>query len=484
MPLRTPSQISQQFRIRQTAAGGPSQFKGQVGTAAAGGAVRALGYRPPLVVSVTRVELAQINNLMRLGLNATDAAQRVLGPQRAGQLLSGASLILAEAGGGAAIGATVGLAVGNPLLGGLIGAGIGALVGAVETLFGSSSEAKPTRLPQTAPRPPVPRFAPVSELAQAAQAAGLRPDFKVFDMGAVTTAPRTRAPVAAAQPVPPPAAPSILSRLRQGGGLVAAGEALDRLLRGQSVSATEFGALAGAVLGSFLGPEGTPIGALQGAAIGDVVGQVVTELERLAVQHFGKPLDQLLSEQGRRALTALEHALAGQPPVHISFPPVGPLPQPLEVAPRQPVPQPLEVAPRRPVQPLEVLPRQPVQLLPQRPPVQPVQPFQPAPRPLETLPAEQPGDCTTADSPVGQLARLLVNCPTFQDELRNKFKVSQRPGRPPEIVIAEPVCLCCDSEQDLQSFMESGGRLGGCTQVKGAPAGIVGMGFPATAYGE
>jgi hypothetical protein len=81
------------------------------------------------------------------------------------------------------------------------------------------------------------------------------------------------------------------------------------------------------------------------------------------------------------------------------------------------------------------------------------------------------GDCSTQDSPIGNLARQLVNCPTFQKELADNFELQPQLGGGSKLVPKEETCLCCDSVGDFTAYVRSGGAApGSCVLTKGAPA--------------
>lgn len=130
--------------------------------------------------------------------------------------------------------------------------------------------------------------------------------------------------------------------------------------------------------------------------------------------------------------------------------------------------------------PLEIQPSAPIRLAPSpngaRPPGVPSLPSQPVisrpPVPgTPTTPAPQgSADCTTPTSALGELARQLWNCPTFQQQLKDKLTVTQEPGKPPTLGFKEPVCLCCDSAEDLRLYAMSGGVNGSCVMTQGIGA--------------
>jgi hypothetical protein len=227
-------------------------------------------------------------------------------------------------------------------------------------------------------------------------------------------------------------------------GIEQAGEAVMKLYRGEPLTNQEFGALAGSILGGLAGDP------LLGAQVGLEAGVAVDTLNEIAHQYLGKPLDALLTRQGQDALQTLR--VRPQPAAQ---------PQPLLLERPQPAAQP---------QP------QPQLYRPQPQPSGQPQLYRPQPQPCPDggCPEAQRGDCSEPDSPIGQLAKQLVNCPTFQRELSDKLHIRQRPGEKPTLEIARPICLCCDSVDDLEQYVSTGGVRGKCVQHDGA-ADFVGV---------
>ena len=232
-----------------------------------------------------------------------------------------------------------------------------------------------------------------------------------------------------------------------------AGEAGLKLLRGQALSNIEFGALAGTLIGSFAGEP------LLGAQIGIESGAAVDALQEIASRYFHQPLQRMIPQAAEPALLALQQ---GQPPSPAAPPPLSSQPT------GRSEPNPLAHQPGEP----GGGGFQPQQFRPENPPPPPEIPLmenqnQPQPCPTGNCPGQtgQQGDCSTPDSPIGALARQLVNCPTFQGEMRKKFRVTQKPGEPPTLTVPQPLCLCCDSAEDLQLYVSSGGIRGACIQV-------------------
>lgn len=228
-------------------------------------------------------------------------------------------------------------------------------------------------------------------------------------------------------------------------GIERAGVAVEKLLRGDSLNNQEFGALAGTIIGGIAGDP------LLGAQVGVEAGVAVDTLNEIAHQYLGKPLDQLLTRQDQDALQTLR--VRPQPAAQ---------PQPLLLERPQPTAQP---------QPQLYRPQ------PQLPPGGQPQLYRPQPQDGECPDCPKvakQGDCSEPDSPIGQLARQLVNCPTFQRELSDKLHIRQRPGEKPTLEIARPICLCCDSVDDLEQYVSSGGARGKCVQHDGA-ADFVGV---------
>lgn len=118
----------------------------------------------------------------------------------------------------------------------------------------------------------------------------------------------------------------------------------------------------------------------------------------------------------------------------------------------------------------EPQPAQPVYQPPAPPPPPPPPAPPPPAQPTTQFPAPQPageGDCTSPTSALGELARSLWNCPTFLQNLKDKLTVTQEPGKPPTLSFKEPVCLCCESEEDLRIYAATGGVQGNCVQTRG-----------------
>lgn len=237
-------------------------------------------------------------------------------------------------------------------------------------------------------------------------------------------------------------------------GIEQAGTAVEKLLKGENLDNEEFGALAGTLIGALAGPEG----ALAGSQIGVEVGVAVDTLDEIAHHYLGQSLDELLSAAPRAALNLLR----GQPAAPVSPPPPLPSPQPTTTRELAPPPFP-ELPPPTPAR------QRPI---PQLPPPIIAQP--PSAPPCPGCPPPEP-TCQDESSPIGQLAKQLVNCPTFQNELRDKLRIRQRPGEKPSLEVAQPICLCCDSVDDLEQYVSSGGARGRCTQVAAADASMLAL---------
>lgn len=275
-------------------------------------------------------------------------------------------------------------------------------------------------------------------------------------------------------------------------GLEQAATAVLNLLKGKDIDAEQFGSLAGLIVGAFAGDPAF------GAKVGLEVSAAVNELDHFTKDYFGVSLDQILDHFGQQiyskvkdAIGNLIHQFFGQAPVA----PAAPLYfQPQTHFPRTNAGQGgcgagYHLAPDGEDCVSDTIqeqgcdggcPEQPPPPLGTQPAYHPIQP----PPPLGTQPAyqpipsqqPQPADCTQPDSPLGRLARQLWNCPTFQNELRNKLQVKQRPGQKPTIDIKQPICLCCESTDDLTEYVNSGGAMGNCTQVQGGQAELVPVG--------
>lgn len=309
----------------------------------------------------------------------------------------------------------------------------------------------PRALPQ-AIRPPAATTRPVAAGGSFAPRAGFRVIRPPARFGSI--APAEAAAVSTPyEPLTPPVAmidsQSVLSRypwlthLVQTLSIEKAGEAALKLLRHEYLSNAEFGALAGAIIGSFAGQPGL------GAAVGVTAGQAVDALQEIAARYLHQPLSSLLSPVSLNAYNVLQRGVSQPGPV--------------------PAPQPAMPPPPGPGEPGPLPPFQPQQFIPPpggEPPTPPIV-NQPAPCPSGNCPGQpgQPGDCSTPDSPIGALARQLVNCPTFQDQMQKTFRVTQKPGEPPTLTVPQPLCLCCDSAEDLQVYVSSGGIRGNCIQI-------------------
>lgn len=236
-------------------------------------------------------------------------------------------------------------------------------------------------------------------------------------------------------------------------GIERAGVAVEKLLRGESLNNQEFGALAGTIIGGIAGDP------LLGAQVGVEAGVAVDTLNEIAHQYLGRPLDQLLTRQGQEELQTLRRP---QPQPSI------PLSQQCPPGSHQCVTDTEcerygRCAPDG--NPVQMVYQRGGQLQPQQP-----QLYRPRPQPEECPDCPKvakQGDCSEPDSPIGQLAKQLVNCPTFQRELSDKLHIRQRPGEKPTLEIARPICLCCDSVDDLEQYVSSGGVRGKCVQHDG-----------------
>ena len=186
------------------------------------------------------------------------------------------------------------------------------------------------------------------------------------------------------------------------------------------------------------------------AVTGGVVGGILGGL-------FGQPLAgaQAGAKLGEAAELARQEA-AKYLPTPRPLPPMIPASQ--FGRPQQPQPQPL-------VQPQPVQPQ----------PVQP-QSVQPQPQPTGEVPCLECGQPPALENcpPEARAAyQTLVDCGAVQlltQEIMKKIRVVQRPGHAPVLVQAEPVCLCCDSETDMQVYQETNGAQGKCVLVRSPDA--------------
>ena len=214
------------------------------------------------------------------------------------------------------------------------------------------------------------------------------------------------------------------------------------------------------------------------AVTGGVVGGILGGL-------FGQPLAgaQAGAKLGEAAELARQEAAKYLPtprPLPPMIPasqfgrPQQPQPQPLvQPQPVQPQPQPQFVQPQ-PVQPQP----QPQFVQPQPVQPQPVQPqsVQPQPQPTGEVPCLECGQPPALENcpPEARAAyQTLVDCGAVQlltQEIMKKIRVVQRPGHAPVLVQAEPVCLCCDSETDMQVYQETNGAQGKCVLVRSPDA--------------
>jgi hypothetical protein len=218
------------------------------------------------------------------------------------------------------------------------------------------------------------------------------------------------------------------------------------------------GAVVGGILGGLLGQP------VAGAQAGAKLGEVAELARQEAAKYLPTP----------RPLPAMIPAAQFGRPQQPQ--PVQPQPQPQFVQPQpvQPQPQPQFVQPQ-PVQPQpqpQFVQPQPVQPQPQPQFVQP-QPVQPQPQPTGEVPCLECGQPPAALENCPPEARAayqtLVDCGAVQlltQEIMKKIRVVQRPGHPPVLVQAEPVCLCCDSETDMQVYQETNGQQGKCVLVR------------------
>jgi hypothetical protein len=222
-------------------------------------------------------------------------------------------------------------------------------------------------------------------------------------------------------------------------------------------------AVTGGVVGGIVGGLfGQPVA---GAQAGAKLGEVAELARQEAAKYLPKP---------PRPLPAMIPASQfGRPqPVQPQPQPVQPQPQPVQPQPQfvQPQPQPVQPQPQF-VQPQP----QPVQPQPQFVQPQP-QPVQPHPQPTEQpcLECGQPPAVLENCPPEARAAyQTLVDCGAVQlltQEIMKKIRVVQRPGHPPVLVQAEPVCLCCDSETDMQLYQETNGTQGKCVLVRSPDA--------------
>ena len=253
-------------------------------------------------------------------------------------------------------------------------------------------------------------------------------------------------------------------------GLVEAARALESLLRGESLTGSEFGALAGAIIGAF----GENPAA--GAKIGATVGTVVDALNALSVAQTGRTIDQWMTAGTKDLWQNLTGQGAPPPP----SPPIYAQPGQAPTVPPPP-PPPIYAQPGGGPGggPIEI-PRQPPFYPPAKPPLLPSQPgggpggnlpWQPGQPgggqiPCPTCAPVQEGDCPPE---VQQLVEQIANCPPqLLQRIFNRLQIRQPTGKPPTIEVIEPVCLCCDSSNDLDAYMRTGGVQGSCVQVAGA----------------
>lgn len=260
-------------------------------------------------------------------------------------------------------------------------------------------------------------------------------------------------------------------------GLVEAGRALRALVLGQSLSGSEFGALAGAILGAFVEDPAA------GAKIGASIGAVMDALNALSVGQTGQTIDHWLSTGARDLWATLRAQPTVQPPQPPIVgqpvqPPQGP---PLQGQPEQPpgYPPPMPPARQPPFYPPSQPPppsfmppgRQPPFYPPPAERIPPMPPQQGGPPPCPTCAPVQEGDCPPE---VQHLVEQISNCPpTMLQKLFDRLQIRQKPGQRPVIEVREPVCLCCDSSQDLEDWTSSGGVRGSCVQVVGAEVGDI-----------
>lgn len=263
-------------------------------------------------------------------------------------------------------------------------------------------------------------------------------------------------------------------------GLLEAVEAAGKLLTGQQLSGPEFGALAGAILGAF---EGDPAA---GAKVGATVGTEMAALNSLSIAWTGQGIDHWLTSGAK----ALWGSLAGQGGASPQLPPP-PVRTPLRQLPEPETPPPgyhqcrtdLECetygkwAPdgnqiqQQYDKPLTLPVPQPTPT-PFKPPLLPSQYRPPTLPPPEPCPTCTQGLQHGDDCPpeVQQLVQQIANCPPqLLQKVFDRLQIRQPSnGKPAQIIVAEPVCLCCDSENDLDAYMRTGGVQGNCTQVLGA----------------
>lgn len=285
------------------------------------------------------------------------------------------------------------------------------------------------------------------------------PPFPAGQTAPVAAVVRAAAPVAELTPTVPAGQLGLVSRAAQFFGVEQAGTAVYRLLHGEPLDAEQFGSLAGVIIGGLAGDP------LAGAQVGLEAGAAVQYLDRIATQYFGRSIDSMLGQAGQAALQALRARLAPQP---------APIPTPAP----QPAPGPQEIVTQpQPVGTLAQQERQIVErMLARQPGGQPEpQPLtrqietqpQPTPQPLLT---HQPGGCYSEEQ-----MRELVDCPNFQRALLDRLEIVQLPGQRPEISVKEPVCICCDSVQDLRDYVATNGARGKCTQAAAPQTELVGL---------
>lgn len=310
---------------------------------------------------------------------------------------------------------------------------------------------------------------------------GLKQNYRI-----ILAPPEFGAPPSAAQAIVPPLAaaaavapsslpmvpasvlPTWLQPLLRFAGVEQSMSGVLKLLRGGNLTAEEFGSLAGLAVGTF---AGNPVA---GAAVGLEVGAAVGQLDHIAQDYFGSSLDRLIGQFGLSSYQ-LARALVGQGGGNI------PLTPPL--APQPPTPP---AIPPPPPPPLAPQPRQP-ELLPPPPPREPLpplapQPFQPALQPIPPQAPQPPcpsGNCPEPEPcppEVRELVKQLTDCPPeVLQPLLQRIQVHQEPGKKPSLQIKQPICLCCESTDDLNQYVGSNGALGQCVQVQGAEASMLGF---------
>ena len=245
----------------------------------------------------------------------------------------------------------------------------------------------------------------------------------------------------------------VLSRLVQALGLEQAGAAGLNLLRGNSLTAPEFGALAGTVIGAFVGQPS------YGAKVGLTVGEGIQTLNSLSEQYYGRSLDDLLTGAAKSVYARISGQL-GMAPV----PSLAPLQSQPTTVPGGGLPV------EGPQTGIPVTPSVPIFTVGQRGLI-PSEPGYPPSEVPQTVPVTNQAGCSPE---VLALVEEISRCPPEAlQRLFDHFEITQRPGQKPQISVKEQVCLCCESVGDYQSYIETGGRMGNCVQVKPGDGALV-----------